>query len=190
MPMMMTHTLRASRILLVVSALVAAPAVSAQRPSTAIADSARQLLAPLTWMMGEWSGEAKVINGAQQFAMTQHESVVAAASGTVLLIQGRGTMPGANGVGVRTVFESAGLLSFDMASRQFKWVASGGTGYVGISDAQVTRDTLVWFTSDALGARVRYTISRGASGEWREIGETSNDGMTWRRTFEMTLVKQ
>ncbi len=189
MCMMRTHTQHCARLVLLVGALLGVPAVSAQRPSSAMADSARQSLAPLKWMMGEWSGQATVTNGAQQFAITQHESVVDAASGTVLLIQGRGTIPVANGVGVRTVFESAGLLSFDMASRQFKWVASGGTGYLGISDAQVRSDTLVWFTSDASGARVRYTICHSAAGEWHETGETSNDGLTWLRSFQMTLVR-
>ena len=173
----------------VVFLLLAAPTISAQRPSTAPADTAREKLHALKWLVGDWSGSAKVTTGGQQFAITQHEHVIEAASGTVLLIQGFGTMPDGTG-GERRVFESAGLLSFDMGSRQYKWVSSGGSGYVGISEAQVKGDTLVWFIPDAAGTRSRYTISPTIRGEWQEIGESSKDGVNWTRTFEMALVKK
>lgn len=151
-------------------------------PPNAAADSARARLAPLKWMIGEWTGPATGTNGGQSFAVMQHESVKEAASGTVLMIQGRGSMDG------RTVFEAAGLISFDMASQQFKWISSGGTGYLGISEAQVKGDTLIWFTPSGGGSRTRYTIWKSAKGEWREIGEMSRDNQQWTRTFEMTLV--
>ncbi|MDQ6611276.1 MAG: hypothetical protein M3Y64_02495 [Gemmatimonadota bacterium] len=163
--------------------------VWAQRPSTAPADTAREKLRSLNWMVGDWSGPATVITGGQTFAITQHEHVFTAANATVLLIQGYGTMPDGAG-GERRVFESAGLLSFDMGSRQYKWVSSGGTGFVGISDAIVKGDTLVWQLSDAGPQRSRYTISRNGRGEWQEIGETTKDGISWTRTFEMALVKK
>ena len=198
---MMTHTTERRRVLrkaistrsimfyAVILTLGVTQQVSAQRPDTAPADTARARLQPLKWMVGEWSGPAKVSSGGQQFAITQHEHVVDAASGTVLLIQGIGTMSDGAG-GERRVFESAGFLSFDMAGKQFKWVSSGGTGFVGISDPKVKGDTLVWFTPDASGARVRYTISRDKAGNWTEIGETLKDGSIWTRTFEMALVKK
>lgn len=81
----------------VILTLISTQRVSAQRPDTAPADTARARLQPLKWMIGEWSGPAKVSSGGQQFVITQHEHVIAAASGTVLLIQGLGTMSDGSG---------------------------------------------------------------------------------------------
>lgn len=167
------------------TAVLTVSGASAQSPSAqmkAAEDTSRLKLAPLTWMVGEWTGPANGSSGGQTFSVMQHEKVVLAASGTVLLIQGQGTMNG------NPVFQAAGLISFDMGSHQFKWVSSGGTGYLGISEAEVRGDTLVWFTPGAGGSRTRYTIWKSAKGEWREIGEMSRDNGSWTRTFEMTLV--
>lgn len=73
-----------------------------------------------------------------------------------------------------------------MGSHQFEWVSSGGTGYLGISEAEVRGDTLVWFTPGGAGSRTRYTIWKSAQGEWREVGEVSRDNQSWTRLFEMT----
>lgn len=162
---------------------------SAQRVKTpqeiamdASTDTSRAKLAPLKWMLGEWSGPAGGTNGGQTYSVTQHEKVIEAAAGTVLMIQGRGVMNG------QTAFEAAGMISYDMGSHQYKWISSGGNGYLGISEAQVKGDTLIWTTPGGGGSRTRYTIWKSAKGEWREIGEPSRDNQTWTRTFEMTLV--
>ena len=155
---------------------------TAQRPTAAAEDTARAMLGPVKWMVGEWTGPASGTNGGQSYSVMQHEKVTSAASGTVLLIQGRGSQ------GDKTVFEAAGFLSYDMGTHAYKWVSSGGTGYVGISDAVVRGDTLVWTTPGGGGSRTRYLIWKSPKGEWREIGEISRDNVTWTRTFEMTLV--
>lgn len=164
--------------------LWSAPAVAqaTQAQMKAAADTARLKLAPLTWMVGEWSGPASGSNGGQTFSLTQQETVVLAANGTVLMIRGEGL------IGGKAVFQAAGLVAYDMGSRQFKWVSSGGTGYLGTSDAEVKGDTLVWYLVGAGGSRTRYTLWKSAQGEWREIGEVSRDNQSWTRTFEMTLV--
>ena len=166
-------------------AVIAVTRAGAQTPPAQVnsAESeARLKLQPRTWMVGEWTGPATVTNSGQSFTLTQHEKVVLAAKGTVLLIQGQGTINGTIG------FEAAGLLSYDMGSRQFKWVSSGGSGYLGISEAEVKGGTLVWFLPGAGGSRTRYTIWKSPKGEWQEIGETSQDNRSWTRTFAMTLV--
>ncbi|MEO7360661.1 MAG: hypothetical protein ABI120_10045 [Gemmatimonadaceae bacterium] len=164
------------------TALAQASKSPQQIAMAAATDSARARLAPLKWMVGEWTGPAGGSNGGQSFTVMQHEKVVEAASGTVLMIQGSGSMNG------QVVFEAAGLLSYDMGSHQYKWISSGGTGYLGISEAVVKGDTLVWQMPGGGGTRTKYTIWRSAKGEWREIGESTADNLTWTRTFEMTLV--
>lgn len=150
----------------------------------ALADTSRARLQPLKWLVGEWVGSATGTNAGRSYTVTQHEKVIEAANGTVLLIQGRGTM------GERTVFEAAGLVSFDIGSRQFKWVSSGGTGHLGVSQAQVKGDTLIWIAPSGPSSRTRYTIWPSVKGEWREVGDATQDDKTWTRVFDMTLVRK
>lgn len=162
------------------AALRAQPAMSPAMQ--AAEDTARMKLAPLKWLAGEWTGPASGTNAGRSYSLTQTEKVVLAAKGTALLIQGQGVMDG------KTVFEAAGFLSYDMGTHKYRWVSTGGSGYVGISDAEVRGDTLVWFTPGGAAGRTRYMIWRTPKGEWRETGEVSKDNSTWTRTFEMTLV--
>lgn len=165
------------------------PALSAQAPSMAGADTARARLAPLTWLVGEWSGPATITSGGRTFTLTQRETVQQAANGTVLMIRGRGSMKDAAGA-EREVFQAAGLLTYDVGAQRFTWVSSGGTGHLGVSAAAVTGSSFVWSMPDRGNIKTRYTISRTLEGEWYELGEESTDGATWTRTFEMTLKKQ
>lgn len=176
--------LMSAAVLLSSAAAVAVPSETFAQPSTALADTARLRLAPLKWLVGEWEGPATGTSAGRSFTVQQHETVIDAANGTVLLIQGRGKMEG------QTVFEAAGLVSYDMGTRTFKWVSSGGTGYLGSSEAQVKGDTLIWFAPAGPKARTRYIIWKSAKGEWRETGETSEDNTNWVKTFDMTLVRK
>lgn len=161
----------------------------AQPPSTAGGDTARARMAPLRWLVGEWSGPASVTSGGRSFTLTQRETVQEAASGTVLLVQGRGSMTLANGT-ERNVFQAAGLLTYDVGAGKFTWVSSGGTGHLGVTEALVTGSSFVWSLARSEGKKTRYTISQTAAGEWYELGEESADGASWTKTFEMTLKRQ
>jgi hypothetical protein len=169
--------------------MVSAATVAAQAPSSAGADTARARMAPLRWLVGEWEGPATVTNGGRTFTLTQRESVQEAANGTVLLMQGRGSMTLPNGT-ERNVFQAAGLLTYEIEPRKFTWISSGGTGHLGTTEAVVTGTGYVWNLVRPTGTRTRYTISRSESDEWREIGEESTDGTRWTKTFEMTLTRK
>ncbi|MBC7843007.1 MAG: hypothetical protein H7099_11875 [Gemmatimonadaceae bacterium] len=162
--------------------------VAAQPPSMPGADTARARLAPLKWLVGEWAGPATISSGGRTFTLTQRETVQEAANGTVLMIRGRGSMLDASKV-EREVFQAAGLLTYDIGLRRFTWVSSGGTGHLGVTEALVTDSAFVWSTGDRGNMKTRYTITRTPAGEWYEVGEESSDGVTWKRTIEMRLVK-
>ena len=161
----------------------------AQAPSMAGSDTSRARLAPLTWLVGEWSGPATITSGGRTFALTQRETVQEAANGTVLMVRGRGSMTDATGV-EREVFQAAGLLSYDVGTQRFTWVSSGGSGHLGISAATVNGSSFVWSMPDRGTIKTRYTISRTPEGAWYELGEESTEGVTWTRTLEMTLKRQ
>ena len=164
-------------------------ALRAQAPSTAGADTARARLAPLTWLVGEWSGPATVTSGGRTFTLTQRETVEAAANGTVLMIRGRGSMKAASAV-EREVFQAAGLLTYDVGTQRFTWVSSGGSGYLGITEASVNGTSFVWKLADRGNVRSRFTIMQTPEGAWYEVGEESTDGVVWTRTIEMRLTKR
>lgn len=170
-------------------AIARPPALAAQGPSTAGADTARARLAPLTWLVGEWSGPATITSGGRTFTLTQRETVQEAANGTVLIIRGRGSMK-VGEAAEREVFQAAGLLTYDVGAERFTWVSSGGTGHLGITAATVNGSAFVWSMPDRGNVKTRYTISRTAAGEWYEVGEESTDGVQWTRTLEMRLKKQ
>jgi hypothetical protein len=163
-------------------------ALRAQPPANVTGDSARARMAPLTWLVGEWVGPASVTNAGRTFTLTQRETVQLAANGTALLVQGRGSMSLPNG-SERNVFQAAGLLTYDVGASRFTWVSTGGTGHLGVTEPTVTGTSYVWSLTDGSGRRTRYTISQTAAGEWYEIGESSADGRTWEKTFEMTLKR-
>ena len=176
-------------VVIVLACGVALPmALRAQAPSTAGADTARARLAPLTWLVGEWSGPATVTSGGRTFTLTQRETVEAAANGTVLMIRGRGSMKEAKGA-EREVFQAAGLLTYDVGTQRFTWVSSGGSGYLGVTAATVSGTSFVWSMADRGNLRSRFTITRSPEGEWCEVGEESSDGVVWARTIEMRLTK-
>lgn len=170
-------------------ALSCAAPLIAQPPSNATGDTARARMAPLKWLVGEWSGPATVTSGGRSFTLTQRETVHEAAMGTVLLVQGRGSMTLPNGT-ERNVFQAAGLLTFVVDSSRFTWVSSGGTGHLGVTEATVSGSGFVWNLPPRGGKRTRYTISQTPAGEWYELGEESADGTTWAKIFEMTLKRQ
>ncbi|MES3033636.1 MAG: hypothetical protein V4813_06525 [Gemmatimonadota bacterium] len=161
----------------------------AQPPSTAGADTARARLAPLTWLVGEWEGPVHLTAGGRKMTLTQRETVIEAANGTVLVVRGRGSLADP-ARGEREVFQAVGLLTYDVSVQRFRWVSSGGSGVIATTEPIVDGSSFVWSTPPRNGTQTRYTITRSAAGEWVEIGEESRDDVTWTRTLEMRLTKK
>ena len=89
----------------------------------------------------------------------------------------------------RQVFQTAGLLSYDVCTQRFTWVSNGLRGYLGVTAATVSDTSFVWSMADRGNLRSRFTITRPPEGEWYEVGEESSDGVVWARTIEMRLTK-
>jgi hypothetical protein len=54
---------------------------------------------------------------------------------------------------------------------------------------EVGLNTFKWSYEPQPGVHIRYLITV-ADATWREVGEFSRDGKTWRQFFEMTLKRQ
>lgn len=173
---------------LVLACLLAAPAAAAaQRPSAAH----QAELKKLDFLVGKWAGPASVTAGPQgKTAMTQTEVVESRLGGTVLLIEGtgRGKPPGKAEEGV--VFNALAVISYDADAGTFKIRAHRMEGTSVEADLTVAGKGFKWgFKDPKRNVEVRYVMTLTDKGEWRETGEFSLDGATWRPFFEMTLTR-
>ena len=161
--------------------LFAVPSADAQRPGAGAAvDSA---MAPLAWLIGEWEGEAVAFSRAGASPGTSRESVEGRLNGRVLIMEGIGREPSADGKG-RVVHHAAGFLTYDPERGRYVLRALSEGGVVD-AEATLTDGVFTW-GFQVPGGQIRYHI-RQVNGEWHETGEYSADGTTWRKMLDMKL---
>jgi hypothetical protein len=162
-------------------ALGAVDSLAAQRPGAgAAADSA---MVPLAWLIGEWEGQGESRSPQGQSFATVRESVESRLNGRVLVIEGIGREPSADGTG-RVVHHAFGVLTYDPERRQYSFRALRDGGVI---DAETSlADGVFTWGFEIPGGRIRFHI-RQVNGEWHETGEYSADRTTWRKMLEMKL---
>lgn len=164
------------------SLFVLGGAVQAQRPGAgAAADSA---MAPLAWLIGEWEGDAESLTPGGRSVAKVRERVEGRLDGRVLVIEGIGREPSADGAG-RVVHHAFGILTYDPERGQYSFRALRDGGVVD-AETSLAGGVFTWGFPVPGGGRVRFQI-RQVEGEWHETGEYSADGTTWRRMLEMRL---
>lgn len=164
-----------------VVALTVADSLAAQRPGAgAAADSA---MVPLAWLVGEWEGEGESRSPEGRSIAAVRESVESRLNGRVLVIEGVGRLPSADGNG-RIVHHAFGVLTYDPERRQYAFRALRDGGVI---DAETSlADGVFTWGFPIPGGRIRFHI-RQVDGEWHETGEYSADGATWQKMLEMKL---
>lgn len=159
--------------------LIAAPVV-AQQPD---GSTQRAAIARLSFMLGRWRGDAWMERAGQRMQTAMTETVEPRLDGTLLLVEGRGSVVTATGE--RVVHHALGVIHVDAATGGYalrSWIGSGQTGEF----AMVVGDSSVSWSRDVPGGRIRNT-ARFTGGEWHEIGEFSADGSSWRQIMELRL---
>jgi Protein of unknown function (DUF1579) len=152
-------------------------------PPTAQLDAMKKL----DWLVGQWKGEGSIeFAPGQQRAFSQKETVQRKLGGVVLLIEGSGSirLPGRDEE--VPAFSALAVVSYDEREKRYRWQAFTGGDYQE-AETRLTNDGLQWTLPKTRTGMVRYTLHQTASGAWHEIGESSADGKTWRKFFEMTL---
>jgi hypothetical protein len=164
-----------------IASLFAAEPLAGQRPGAgAAADSA---MAPLAWLIGEWEGEGVSMSPAGRSVATVRERVEGRINGRVLVIEGIGREPAADGMG-RVVHHAFGLLTYDPERKRYAFRALRDGGVI---DAETVLEDGVFTWGFAVpGGRIRFRI-RQENGEWVETGEYAADGSAWRQMLEMRL---
>ena len=167
--------------LTVVTGLCAVQSLGAQRPGAG--EAADSAMAHLAWLAGEWEGEGESRSPQGRSVATVRESVESRLNGRVLVIEGIGREPSADGTG-RVVHHAFGVLTYDPERGQYAFRALRDGGVI---DAETSlADGVFTWGFQIPGGRIRFHI-RQVNGEWHETGEYSADGTTWRKMLEMKL---
>ena len=158
--------------------------LAAQAPDPAAAQAA---IARLEFMVGRWHGEAWQLRGNERVQTQMVETVERKLGGTVLLVEGLGTI-GVPNEEDRIVHHALGVISFDPSSSTYRLRSYIATGQSGDFTLTLVDDGVSW-TRDVPGGTVRNT-ARFANNEWHEIGEFSRDGVTWTQVMELRLRRE
>ena len=160
-------------------------ALLAQAPASATGQRAE--MKKLDWLLGQWKGTGWMQMGPQgRKEFTQTETVQSKLDGLVLVIEGLGKSKESG----LTVHNALAFVSYDERAKTFRWRAFTAEGRQTDTEAKAGTDTLEWGLEIPQRGRMRYTIKLNEKGEWFEVGETSQDGQTWQKVFEMTLQRQ
>ena len=165
------------------AALAAATPVLAQAVLPAGTDEQRQAMQTLSWMDGEWVGEATVMTGPGRTATHPHtERIGPMLGGSIKVIEGRS----ANADGTAG-FNAFAVVSWDDATDSYV-MRSYANGQAADFPLEATADGFRW-TIPNRGGEMRYvTVFR--DGEWVETGDFVMPGRDPMRVIELRLRRR
>lgn len=152
------------------------------------ADPVLDAMARVRFLLGRWEGEGRMRMGPGEPKPTQvTEHVYEKVGGRVIVLEGHGTTPGAEGAPPVTVHQAFGVLAWDPDAGEYLLRAFRGDGRFVDADVEVGDERLVW-GFDTPNGRIRYTVTLDDAGRWHEVGEIDRGG-AWTGFFEMTLSR-
>lgn len=180
----MSRRKRFSLIALTASALVAAatPAL-AQAVLPAGTEEQREAMRTLSWMDGEWVGEATVMMGPGRTSTHPHtERIGPMVGGSIRVIEGRSL--NADG---SVAFNAFAVVSWDDAGDRYM-MRSYANGQAGDFPLEATADGFRW-TTPSRGGEMRY-VTTFKDGEWVETGDFVMPGREPMRVIELRLRRR
>ncbi|MBI2260064.1 MAG: DUF1579 family protein [Caulobacterales bacterium] len=180
----MSRGSRISMTALTACFLLAVPTVaSAQAMQPAGTAEQRQAMQTLSWMDGEWVGEATVSMGPGQTSTHPHtERIGPMLGGSIRVIEGRST----NDDGT-VAFNAFAVVSWDDATDSYV-MRSYANGQAADFPLQATADGFSW-TTPARGGEMRY-VTVFKDGEWVETGDFVMPGREPMRVIELRLRRR
>lgn len=137
---------------------------------------------PLSFMFGEWVGEASGVSQTGPYAITQTERVGPILEGDAVAIEGRG-------------YSEAGETMFNAFAVVSKTASDGGwemrsyaQGRAGTFPFELTETGYVWSVPAEPNARMIYTAHFDGD-VWRQTGQYTPEQGEPRQTFQMTLTR-
>lgn len=181
----MSRGSRISMAALAACVLLAVPAAaSAQAMQPAGTAEQRQAMQTLSWMDGEWVGEATVSMAPGQTSTHPHtERIGPMLGGSIKVIEGR-SVGGPDGT---PAFNAFAVLSWDDASDRYM-MRSYANGQAGDFPLEATADGFSW-TAPARGGEMRY-VTTFRDGEWVELGHFVMPGREPMQVIELRLRRR
>lgn len=144
----------------------------------------RDAMQKLSFLVGQWKGEATVSMGpGGPRRLQQTEDVQFKLGGLVLLVEGTGRNPVSGAV----EFNALATVSFDEASASYRFRTHSGGNYV---ETELTvRDRGVEWGFTAGSARITSTMHLDDSGQWVEVTDVVVGGGPPRQTTEVRVRK-
>ena len=136
-------------------------------------------------MIGRWSGEGWIQQGASREEFTGTENVQRKIDGLALLIEGRFTDKKDS---AKVIHETLAVLNYNPKTGIYDFKTYLASGSSGNFTFKANAANYEW-SLDFPGNKILYTITI-KDGVWNEIGKVSRDeGKTWFQFFEMNLKK-
>jgi len=137
---------------------------------------------PLSFMFGEWVGDASGFSQTGPYAITQTERVGPILEGDAVVIEGRG-------------YSEAGETMFNAFAVVSKTASDGGwemrsyaQGRAGTFPFELTETGYVWSVPAGPNARMIYT-AHFDDDVWQQTGQYTPEQGEPRQTFQMTLTR-
>ncbi|WP_298128081.1 DUF1579 domain-containing protein [Brevundimonas sp.] len=143
----------------------------------------RDAMARLSWMDGEWVGEAESYAGPGRTSTHPHtERIGPMLGGSIKVIEGRSV-----GAGGETLFNAFAILSWNDAEDRYVF-RSYANGQAADFPFEATAEGFAW-TVPANGGEVRY-VTTFKDGEWIEVGDFVMPGREPMRVIELRLRRR
>ena len=134
-------------------------------------------------MVGKWSGEGWIQQGAQRAEFVGTENVQQKLDGLALLIEGRFTDKKDSS---KVIHETLAILTRNLKTEIYDFKTYLANGRSGDFTFKANANNYEWGL-DFPGSKILYTITI-KDGIWNEVGKMSrDDGKTWTQFFEMNL---
>jgi len=176
----MWHMVETVILFLAAASLIAG---MAQAPRTPDLEVQRAAMKKLSFLIGEWSGEASVLRGPGQLVdLSQTESAQFRLDGLLLVIEGVGRTK-ADG---KVALQALGLISFDDESGTYRMRAYNDGRWLETEVKLADGDAITWGFS--LGEISTNSVLRiNAKGEWTELAELTIGTRPPQRFMDLTV---
>jgi hypothetical protein len=168
-------------LIVIVIAMAASFGALADPPSS----TAKAEMAKLAGLAGKWKGGGWILGPRGKTLSDSEETVEMRLDGRALLIEGFHTDPATKEV----VHHALAILAWDDARGEYRFSSALAAGRTGTFPGKVEDGAFVWTMAIPNGPTNRFTISLADPDRWVEVGETTRDGQTWTRFFEMNLTR-
>jgi hypothetical protein len=154
------------------------------QPSSTTADTQRDAMRKLDFLVGRWRGPVTVVRGpGEPLHLVQTEDVEPRLDGLVLLIEGKST--GADG---KAPFQALATIAFDDATHTYRFRAYNEGHYVD-TELTVLPDGFRWgFVAGP--AHIVNTMHLTGTGQWQESTEVTVGDNPPRKSVDMLLDRQ